>query len=179
MIGDPQEILRERARALARPLADGHARTRSREVLRWDRDGQTFAVAVAAARAITAAERLAVVPHAPTALVGMAAYRGGLLPVYDPSALLAFSTDHAPRAPWALVIDDDAPFGLLADSLPQIADVTGVSLQPASTDLPSEARRCIEGVHPHGWVLLSSQALRTDPRLASTTERRQRETRSL
>lgn len=176
MIRDPQQVLRERARALARPLADGP--TRRREILRWDRGGQMFAIVVAAARAITTAERLAVVPHAPPALAGMAAYRGGLLPVYDPRVLLAFTAQQAEAAHWALVIDDAAPFGLLADSLPEIDGLPDAPLQPASTDLPPEARRCIEAVHPDGWVLLSPHALRTDPRLASITDRQQRETRS-
>lgn len=171
MSRDPGEVLRDRARLLARPVEDDAAPRDAVEVLRWQRGRQAFAIAVAAVRGITDAGRLAAVPQAPPTLAGMVAFRGGLLAVYDPAALVGAGTGHPAAAPWALVVDDDAPFALLADGLPEIAAVTEAGLRPPTGDLPADTRRCVRGVTRTGCVLFAAEALGRDPRLSLSTSR--------
>lgn len=164
MTRDDQEILRERARTLARPVEDIDGRART-EILHWVLGEQSFAVPLADVQAIFPCDRLASVPHATAPLVGIVAFRGSLFPVYDPRALLGPAGAGLPTAPWAVLVDAAAPLGLLADGAPHIGQMRDAELRPPAGDLPPEARRCLHGVDSHGRALLTPDALRTDPRL--------------
>lgn len=161
---DDQSVLRERAQALARPAEESHRGAR-RQILHWVLGDQSFSLPLADVQAILPCDRLAAVPHAAAPLVGLVAFRGSLVPVYDPRPLLGSTSAGMPEAPWAVLMDGAAPLGLLADRPPQIGEMPDAELRAPAGDLPPEARRCVQGVDSHGRALLAPGALRTDPRL--------------
>ncbi|MBW3662511.1 MAG: chemotaxis protein CheW [Actinobacteria bacterium] len=100
--GSSEEILRQRARELAEPARSEPADRI--EVLAFEVSGQRFVVALGDVVQVVAGSPLARVPHAPSALLGVATLRGSLLTVFD---LAPHGADRVTPA-WMLVFGDGA-----------------------------------------------------------------------
>ena len=81
--------------AFARPPASGRADTQSFLALRLGDDA--FAVRVGDIAALHADRRIVPMPSAEPTLLGVAAVRGRIAPVYDLAALLGYPANGAPR----------------------------------------------------------------------------------
>lgn len=87
-------VLAERQRALAPPeAADQGSRIR---VLTWTLGEETYATPLADLFEVAAIPRVTAVPGAPAALVGLIAWRGAVLNLFDPAVALRLATPEEP-----------------------------------------------------------------------------------
>ena len=148
-----EEILRERARALARaaerPTAPG------RSVLVFTCRGARLGVDAVHAREILPLPPLAPVPRAPAYVAGLAQRRGEILMLVDVATLMRLSAEGLADMTKVVVIG--APrreVGLLADGVEGIEAIAPAAIAPALDEVPFVA-----GVASGGVVLLDAEAL--------------------
>ena len=102
--GRAAELRREFDRAFAEPVrADT---TAAEDLLGIEIGGQRFAIRLSEIAGLFAGKKVTRIPGGTAALLGIAGFRGALLPVYDLQALLGHPSTQAPR--W-LVIAAAAP----------------------------------------------------------------------
>lgn len=155
------EILRARATTLAEPLVEA-SRATQEAVLTFAVGDERYGVPAEWVREVRPAPPLALLPHAPDVLIGVARIRSTVVPVFDLHRLLAMATSPADSARWVVVLEDgdQAPLGLAADA------VQGVETLPTVLESPSEAIGAgglVVGVTPGGLRLLDPAALLATP----------------
>lgn len=155
------EILRIRAATMAQPLVQDSQGTQE-AVLTFSVGDERYGVPAHCVREVRPAPPLALLPHAPDVLVGVARIRSTVVPVFDLHRLLAMATPRADSAPWVVVLEDgdQAPLGLAADA------VQGVVTLPRAMESPSEAAGAgglVVAVTPEGLRLLDPAGLLSTP----------------
>ena len=163
MSADATELLRTRARALARPLDDDADAGHLVEVVTFELGGGRYALDLGLLQRIVRLEHLAPVPHAPPFVVGVVPLRGMPLPVLDIGRFLAAATGSSPEdRGWLLVLGQgpDA-LGVPSSSIPVTATVDPAELVATDTD-PGD---WVRGVTDDGTVWLDGQRILDDPRL--------------
>lgn len=164
-VADVEEILHERARALAAPRGAGPDGERSAELHLVARIGdRSVAVPAARARHVVPATALARLVECGPAIVGLAAVHGELVPIADVSGLLQTAGgDGATPGGYFVVVDDDkSSIGLLVDEVVELR-----SLHPGEVAADTSGHRSgsIAGVAPGGVFVLDLDGLLADPRL--------------
>lgn len=151
-----REVLRERARALARPPAAPAPPGEVLPVLLFDLGGEPHALEIRHVLAVMPSTPIAVIPAGPPVLAGVVNYRGGALAVFDPRPLLGLRPGGEGRR--VVVVGDEAePLGLLVDGLPTVGRLR--------RDALSAGGGLSLGVTESGVVLLDGEALLGDDRL--------------
>ena len=114
--GEPVEALAERVAALRRSFDDSFARPdptpppATTPLLALRVCGDPYALALAGLRGLFSAPRWAAVPSRRASLVGIAALRGALTPIFSAAALLGYATPEPPR--WVAASRGAEAFGL-------------------------------------------------------------------
>lgn len=86
------------------------------------------------------------IPGSPPWLVGVANWRGRMLPVLDLRPLLGAATVPLPGSARLVVVGrDDVAVGLVAEAVPGVYDAALGDLTPPPTTLGSEAARLVSG----------------------------------
>jgi len=131
-----------------------------------------YAVAIASVKEIANPLPVVVLPHAPPACVGVADYRGDVVPVVDLRARFAMPPAEATRKTKWIVVDVAGRMAaLVVDSVTGVFGTGGIDLRPAPA-LGGEEKRGIAGVTSHDGGLvfvLDTVTMRdiTDPLAAS------------
>ena len=152
-------VLRERARHLARPVAEADDAPR-RSLVRFRRDGQRFAVDIEAVRQVVRLEGAARLPASTWPLLAIAPFGDRVVPVVD-----VLGTGHAgaqPASPtWGVAVAAHTqPVALAADEVVDVVEVADADITPArSTD---DARsRVASGITPDGDAVVDLQTIRS------------------
>jgi purine-binding chemotaxis protein CheW len=164
---DPRRILEERARALARPLAEDASEANHEELVLFSLGGERYGVDASRVTAVVPPVSPTPLPGARAALAGVVNHRGEVLAVVDLRGLLgATLAAEVPSEGRIVVVDAGGTvFGLRAD------EVIGLARVEASGPGPQPAR--LEGGLP-GWIrgvtggmvsIVDLEALARDPRV--------------
>jgi chemotaxis signal transduction protein len=127
-----REILEERARALAQPLADEPPDPDARDLVFFTLAGERFAAAAEHIDEAFAPAALTPIPGDRPWLLGIVAHRGGVLPVLDLRTLLAPGADHgAPLTHVVAVAAAGQAFGIAAEAVEETARAVPAELDAA------------------------------------------------
>ncbi|HEY8090604.1 MAG TPA: chemotaxis protein CheW [Polyangiaceae bacterium] len=132
-----------------------------------------YAVEIARVKEIANPLAVVALPHAPRSVVGVADYRGAVVPVVDLRA--RFGLPHAPptrRTKWIVVDVSNRLVALVVDGVTEVFGTGGAGLRPAPSLGDGDDLRGIAGVTTHGKGLvfvLDTTRLRelTDPLAAA------------
>jgi purine-binding chemotaxis protein CheW len=158
-----REVLEARARQLARVLDEPARAGEVLELVGFVLAGKRYGIESRFVREVARLSRFTPVPGTPAFVVGITNLRGEILALFDPRQLLGVAADGVTDLGRIVVLGEHRrEFGLLADAASEILYVPGASL--ARTDALS-ARAYLRGVTPDGVIVLSGEALLSDPRL--------------
>lgn len=163
---DLERLLAARARALAAPRPDrAREEAGARLVLVFVVARERYGIETRWLHAVVPRARWTRLPGAPPALLGLTAFRGEPLAVFDLRALLG--GDQQPvGGQVAVVLGEDAPeLALAADELEGVLRVRDEQLRPPPPGAAGLARIPTCGVLESGVAVLDAVALLADPRL--------------
>lgn len=165
-----QEVLEERARALARPLARGEDHAAELVLLEFTVTGRAYAIEVAHVLEILARAELSRLPSASPAIVGVTSVRGEIVAVADMARLLGVGV--MSTAGPVIVLDGRGhPIGLRVDAVQDVRSAAveafagpgGVPGRPVGDFVVGMAG---------STVVLDARSLSTDPRLTNPQQER-------
>jgi purine-binding chemotaxis protein CheW len=162
-VTDSREVLRERARQLARVIAEPPRAGEVLELVGFVLAGERYAIESRFVREVARLTRFTPVPGTPGYVLGVTNLRGEILALFDLRHLLGVVTEGVTDLGRVVVLGESRrEFGLLADAASEILYVPGASLAQPET---AWGRAYLQGVTPDGVVGLSGEALLRDPRL--------------
>lgn len=161
------EVMAERARVLGRAPASADAGPQV-DLVRFVCGGERFALETQFIRATVRLPTLSPVPFGPPALLGLCAFRGQLLSVWDPADLLTGQpTKVAPE--WLLVLGASrAEVGLAVSAVSFVQQTPREEVGPVPGALQVAARsHLFRGlIAGESILVLSGEAILAEPRLA-------------
>jgi purine-binding chemotaxis protein CheW len=106
-----------------------------------------YAVPISSVREIVNPLGLTPLPHAPSAVIGVADHRGEVVPIVDLRRRFSLpAISDTRRAKWILVDVEDRTVGLVVDSVTDVFGTGGAQLMPAPALGQGDDVRGIEGV---------------------------------
>lgn len=164
-VADVEEILQQRARALAIPRGAGEPGGRSAELHLIVRIGDRM-VALPAARVsqVVRPSPLARLVGCGAAISGLAVVHGELVQIADVSAVLHPGADARPRSASHFVVldDEESSIGLLVD---EVVELRPLHPDEVAADSSGHRSVAIVGVASDGVFVLDTDVLLADPRL--------------
>jgi purine-binding chemotaxis protein CheW len=126
-----------------------------------------YALPVAGVREIAVPLRMVELPHAPPAVVGVADYRGEVVPVIDLRARFGHPMSPATRrTKWIVALVSGRSMALVVDAVTEVFGTAGGDLRPAPALGGDDRMRGIAGVTNHDGLVFVLDAAR----LAELTE---------
>ena len=114
----------------------------------------SYAVPIASVREIVNPVPLAELPHAPTAVAGVADHRGEILPIIDLRVRFGLSRHSEPRkGKWILIEVEGRGVGLAVDRVTEVFGKGGAEIKPPPTLGAGDDLRGISGVTTHDGAL--------------------------
>jgi len=111
----------------------------------------SYAVPIAVVREISKPLTVVALPHAPPAVIGVADYRGEVIPVLDMRARFGLpAAVTSPKAKWIVVTVEGRLTALAVDAVTDVFGTANAELSPAPPLGGGEDRRGIAGVTSHG-----------------------------
>ena len=157
-----RDVLEFRARLLARVPPEPPRAGEVLELVGFVLAGQRYGIETRFVREVARLTRFTAVPGTPAFVMGVTNLRGEILALFDLRHLLGLTVGVTDLARIVVLGDHRREFGLLADAASEILYVPGASL--AQTEM-AWGRAYVQGVSPDGVVVLSGEALLSDPRL--------------
>jgi purine-binding chemotaxis protein CheW len=110
----------------------------------------SYAVPIALVREISKPLDVVPLPHAPPAVIGVANYRGDVIPVVDMRCRFGLpEVVQTPKAKWIIVSVESGFVALAVDAVTDVFGTAGLELSPAPVLGGGEDRRGIAGVASH------------------------------
>lgn len=162
MADSRRDVLQFRARQLARVPPEPPRAGEVLELVGFVLAGERYGIESRFVREVTRLTRFTAVPGTPPFVVGVTNLRGEILALFDLRHLLGLTVGVTDLARIVVLGERRREFGLLADSASEILYVPGTSL--AQTEM-AWGRAYVQGVSPDGVIVLSGEALLSDPRL--------------
>lgn len=114
-----------------------------------------YAVPIARVGEIANPLPIVALPHAPTAVCGVADYRGDVVPVVDLRVRFGLlATERTRRTKWIVVDVGDRFVALIVDAVTEVFGTGGAELRPAPALGGGDERRGIAGVTNHSGSLV-------------------------
>jgi purine-binding chemotaxis protein CheW len=163
-LADPRrEVLEARARQLARvpdaPLRAGEVL----ELVVFVLAGERYGIESRFVREVARLTRFTPVPGTPPFVLGVTNLRGEILALFDLRHLLGVVPEGVSDLGRIVVLGEHRrEFGLLADAANEMLCVPGASLAQTET---AWGRAYLRGVSPEGVIVVSGEALLSDPQL--------------
>jgi purine-binding chemotaxis protein CheW len=158
-----REILEARARLLARVPDEPPRAGEVLELVVFVLAGERYGVESRFVREVARLTRFTPVPGTPAFVLGVTNLRGEILALFDLRQLLGVVSEGVTDLGRIVVLGENRrEFGLLADSASEILFVPSTSLAQAETGW---GRAYVRGLSPGGVIVLSGEALLSDPRL--------------
>jgi purine-binding chemotaxis protein CheW len=163
-----REVLESRARQLARVPEVAPRAGEMLELVVFVLAGDRYAVESRFVREVVRLTRFTTVPGLPGFVLGITSLRGDILALFDIRQLLGIVAEGVTDLGRIVVLGEHRrEFGILADAASEMLHVPAASLVQTGT---SWARAYLQGVTPDGIVVLSGDALLSDPRLTLDAE---------
>lgn len=166
-----KRILRERAKALAKPLEEPAPRGEVLELLVFSLAGERYAIEAASVLEVMPLRDLTAVPCTPPTILGVVNHRGRILPVLDFRRLLDLPGQEVGEKRWIVVVDADGmTFGIGAEAVTGTIQVEAADLAPPPRSLAGDRQAFTKGVTGEMVVVLDLATLAGDPRIAVNEE---------
>jgi len=160
------EILRARARALARPPEQAPAADTMLEVLEFRLAQERYAVETSHVREVVPLHDLTPLPGTPPFVRGIVNARGHILPVLDLKKLFDLPEPGVTDLHCIIIVHGrDLEFGLLADVVAGVRTIAVASLQPSLPTLSGIRSDYLKGVTAERLVVLDLARLLADPKI--------------
>lgn len=161
-----EEILRERARELARPVIRPPERKESLEVLEFKLARERYAVETRHVCESVALSNLTPLPCVPPFVAGVVNFRGHVLSVIDLKTFFELSGSGLTDLHRVIVISGgDLEFGLLADTVERVCRVELSSLERGLPTLEGIGADYLIGVSAERLIVLDIERMLADSRL--------------
>ncbi len=164
--GSSASILRERARALARPSAAPVRREDELELLELRVADERYAIETRHVAEVHALRDLTPLPGTPDFVRGIVNLRGRIVPVYDLRRLLGLSEQGITDLHRIVLVNTgDLELGLLADVVTGVRCLPRAAIAPPPTTVSAIAADYLEGVSEERLVVLNLDRILNDPRI--------------
>lgn len=165
-----QQRLRDRARALARPIESAHP-VETIELLEFGLAEERYALEAAKVHDVQPLRELTPLPGTPAFLAGVVHVHGRLVAVVDIKRFLGLpQRGLADLHCIVLLKSADMEVGLLADSVAGVHHVPREALQLPSTEGTGIGPQYLQGITAERLVLLDATAILSDQRLVINEE---------
>lgn len=159
-----EEILRARARALARPLESAAVAGALLEVLEFRLSGESYAVETRHVREVYPLEDLTPLPCTPAFLPGIVNVRGRVTPVIDVKKFFDLPEKGLTDLHRIILVRGHGmELGLLADAIEAVRSIALESLQPPLPTLSGIQANYLKGVTADRLVVLDLDRILSDP----------------
>jgi chemotaxis signal transduction protein len=156
-------VLEERARAIARPLAEPDAHHAQLDVVVFLLDDEHCAIETGYVRSVAPLGSVTSLPDSPDAFIGLTNLHGEILPVIDLPRSAGGARSRPPARPWIVVLGDErAEFGLAVDRVVEVRTIRADDILAPSRPDEQGWRR---GVTKDALIVLDGAALLKDRRL--------------
>lgn len=161
-----EEILRARAKALARPLDDGQASTTALELLEFRIGRARYAVETKNVCEVHPLRNLTPLPSTPPLVLGIVNVRGRIVPVFDLVKLFDLPEHGVTDLHKIVVVEGSGmELGLLTDAAVEVRLLPEESLQPPLPTSAGIRGDYLKGITADGLVVLDVERLLADPRI--------------
>ena len=127
-------------------LTDKHRPDPQRSLLGFSVGEVEYAVPISSVRQIVNPVPLAELPHSPAAVIGVADFRGEVVPIIDMRIRLALEpSGHDPKTKWVLLGVREQTVGLVVDQVTEVFGTGGVDLRSVPHLGGGEELRGIQG----------------------------------
>lgn len=169
---DARRVLEERARALARPLAQPSSELGDwLELLVFARSGSAYAIAAATVVEIAPMTEPTPLPWAPPAVLGVVNHRGRIVPLVDVARLMPHTDGADGEGGFAVVVAvGAAAVALRADAVTGVERIAQEDLRAGAELGIDDRETLVEGVTPALAAILDVAALVRDPRVEVNDE---------
>jgi purine-binding chemotaxis protein CheW len=161
---DEVRVLAERAAALAREPKAPEVAVLGGEAVWFQWGGEGYVLETRQVREVVRAGALCPVPGTPPFVLGLAALRGAVLPVFDLAAVLGRPPASGPADCLLVLGEETADYALAVQGTPELGRLPG-DLQPAPDTLGPEARPFVKGILGGDRTVLDGPALLAEARL--------------
>ncbi len=166
-----KRILRERAKALAKPLEEPAPRGEVLELLAFSLAGERYALEAASVLEVVLLRDLTPVPCTPPSILGVVNHRGRILPVIDFRRLLDLTGQEVGEKRWVVMVEAERmTFGIGAEAVTGTIRIQASDLAPPPMSLPHDRQALIRGVTAEMVAVLDLEALAHDPRIMVNEE---------
>ena len=162
-------ILRERAKALAKPLEKPALHGEVLDLLVFSLAGERYAVETASVLEVVLLRDLTPVPCAPPTILGVVNHRGRILPVIDFRRLLDLTGQEVGEKRWVVVVEAERMmFGISAEAVMGTIRIQASDLAPPPRTLAGDHQAFTKGVTGKTGemvVVMDLMTLAHDPRI--------------
>lgn len=161
-----QAVLDERARALARPIAERRDDSGDRDVVIFAIKPETYAIDCRYVRAITRSNGIATIPGTPPFVVGVIRVRGEIHSVFDLRSVLGNQRQAVSSDAKIIALGEHRiEFCLLADDVAEITALAASDIHSRDADQESDGKSIIQGVTTGAVLVLDAAAMLRDQNL--------------
>lgn len=164
-------ILRDRARALARPLEEARTPTDVLELLVFSLGGDRYGVDAGQVLEVVPLRGLTPVPCTPPFVLGVVNHRGRMLAVVDFRRLFDLGAGGVAEASRVVAVEAQGmTFGIPADALAGIVRVDAREVAAPPVALTGAKRAFVRGMTAEMVAVLDLESLARDPRILVNEE---------
>jgi purine-binding chemotaxis protein CheW len=169
--GRVSDILRARARNLARPLGRREADGNSLNVVEFRLAKELYAIELANVREVLRLENLTPLPCTPLFVRGIINVRGQILPVIDIKKFFELPDAGITDLHRVIVVHSEgAEMGILADTVTAVRSIPLDRVQPSLPTLTGIRAAYLRGVTDDHVVILDVSKILLDPKLVEEEE---------
>lgn len=163
---DDAEVLRRRARALARPPERAAATGTLLDVLEFRVAKERYALETRHVREVSPLKDLTRVPCTPAFVLGIVNVRGRIIPVLDLKKFFDLPEEGLTDLHRIILLEGDGvELGLLADATEGVRSIPLDTLQPSLPTLTGIRSEYLKGVTHERVVVLDVERMLADPRI--------------
>ncbi len=163
---DAAQILRARARALARPPEHVPAAATLLEVLEFRLAQERYALEIRYVRGVYPLKDLTPLPCTPPFVLGIVNVRGRILPVLDLKQFFNLPEQGLADLHRIILVEgNELEFGLLADATVGVRSILADTLQPSLPTLTGIRSEYLKGVTAERLVVLDVGRILADPKI--------------
>jgi purine-binding chemotaxis protein CheW len=166
-----KRILRERAQALAKPLAEARSPAELLDLLVFSFAGERYAIETAYVMEVIPLRELTPVPCTPPFILGVVNHRGRILPVLDLRRLFELAGHGIANGGRVVAVEvGGMAFGIFADAVAGSVRLGADEVAPPPLTLAGDRQAFIRGVTGGMVAVLDLEALASDARIAVNEE---------
>jgi purine-binding chemotaxis protein CheW len=161
-----KRILRERAQALAKPLAEARTPAEGLDLLVFSLAGERYGIETAHVLGLIPLPELTPVPCAPPFVLGVVNYRGRILPVLDFRRLLDLAEQVVAEGSRVVAVEAGGmAFGILADAVSGVERIGTHEVAPPPAASAGDRQAFLLGVTGEMVAVLDMEKIASDKKI--------------